>query len=98
MDKGNVAPIGWSPTKIKNKKCQPAASDTHIPDLIQTECVADSRLARQKKSTERKKRKNKKNEKKSLRIPVKLINTLVLLQLILSRTKVSQFNTRMSLE
>ena len=39
----------------KIQKCQPAASDT--PDLIQTECVADSGLARQntKKSTERKK-------------------------------------------
>ena len=40
----------------KTKKCQPAASDTHIPDLIQTECVADSGLARQNK-------KNKLNEK-----------------------------------
>ena len=29
--------------KIKTKKCQPAAGDT--PDLIQTECVTDSRLA-----------------------------------------------------
>ena len=31
---------------IKTKKCQPAAS--HTPDLIQTECVADSWLARPK--------------------------------------------------
>ena len=29
--------------KRKEKNCQPAASDT--PDLIQTECVTDSRLA-----------------------------------------------------
>ena len=36
----------------KTKKCQPAASDT--PDLIQTECVADSGLARYKKISERK--------------------------------------------
>ena len=42
--------------KKKQKKCQPAASDTHIPDLIQTECVADSGLARHNK-------KNKQNVK-----------------------------------
>ena len=36
----------------KTKKCQPVARDT--PDLIQTECVPDNGLARQK---------NKQNEK-----------------------------------
>ena len=48
------------PQKTKTKKCQSAARDT--PDLIQTECVPDSGLARQiqKKSTERKKYKSKK--------------------------------------
>ena len=44
--------------KIKTKKCQPAASDT--PDLIQTECVADRGLARQKnKNKQNIKNKNK---------------------------------------
>ena len=37
----------------KTKKCQPAAS--HTPDLIQTECVADSWLARQNKKIIKKK-------------------------------------------
>ena len=44
----------------KTKKCQPAAGDT--PDLIQTECVTDSGLARQKKLTERKKYKTQTNK------------------------------------
>ena len=34
----------------KTKKCQPADSDT--PDLIQTECVTDSGLARPNKNAE----------------------------------------------
>ena len=47
-------------TQTKTKKCQPAASDTS--DLIKTECVTDSGLACQKKSTEHKKyKKEKKN-------------------------------------
>ena len=48
--------VGFQPTgsEIKHKKCQPAAGDT--PDLIQTECVSDSGLARPNKKikTERK--------------------------------------------
>ena len=44
-----ACPISSQSLKYKKtKKCQPAAWDT--PDLIQTECVPDSRLARQKQN------------------------------------------------
>ena len=60
--------VGFQPTgsEIKYKKCRPAARDT--PDLIQTECISDSGLARPTKKiiTERKNSKPKINIDKEL--------------------------------
>ena len=50
-------------TTNKTKKCQPAAS--HTPDLIQTECVADSWLARQNKKITKQKTHKSSNEYKT---------------------------------